>query len=262
MRIRIHDNSARFVKDIFRKVATQYVTSLYNNALFKAKLNYLRVSICEAVNGTTVGYLVDAGNCKYDYYIDIYYAKEDSPKQIAFIIAHELAHLLFADSVDLLHLAGKSIDGTTMLSAFQRSYSNGEFYGLNFEEAAADYVANYIVEKLDYDDENGRFAQNISTPEKRARFEFIETFSGVFGESLENASCIDEIIIDGEFVTIRNEFWYRIATFSLCQIIDVYDKVMGEGAYQELNERIENLESEFLSVMEAIEKFKKLNEAE
>ena len=243
-------------------MATQYVTSLYNNALFKAKLNYLRVSICEAVNGTTVGYLVDAGNCKYDYYIDIYYAKEDSPKQIAFIIAHELAHLLVAGSVDLLHLAGKSIDGTTMLSAFQRSYSNGEFYGLNFEEAAADYVANYIVEKLDYDDENGRFAQNISTPEKRARFEFIETFSGVFGESLENASCIDEIIIDGEFVTIRNEFWYRIATFSLCQIIDVYDKVMGEGAYQELNERIENLESEFLSVMEAIEKFKKLNEAE
>lgn len=260
MRIRIHDNSARYVKDIFRKVVNQYIECLHNNALFKVKLNYLRVSIAEAVNGATVGYLVDSGNCKYDYYINIYYAKEDSSKQIAFIIAHELAHLLFADVVDLLHISGKCADESTMLSAFQRSYPNGEFYGLNFEEAAADYIADFIVEKLDYEDENGTFSKNISLPEKRARLEFIEAFTSIYGDSLYNAYYIDELTLTDDSVVIHNEFWYRIVTFSGWQIIDEYDSAMGLGAYKKLNEQVENLENEFSAIVENIEKFKTLTE--
>lgn len=228
-----------YVKEIFDTVVDKYTGMLNNKLVWLAKVQQLEVILDEIEEDDTNAMIILVDPMKYNYQIFLDVNLKDSKERIAFVVAHELAHLLFTNINDVLKTSDKSEDGSTAFTAFQR-LKDGEVYGDIFEEAAADYLAKIVVDRLDFEDENGTSSRKFETNEKKNRIDFVERFSTCFGESLTKCECIDDVKEHAEGYEVKNIFWYSVATQSLSYIINEYDRTMGNGAYRRLNEDVES----------------------
>ncbi len=255
LRVKVHNPEVEFARNLFHDIVKKFSLSLNNNAIFKAKLSYLTVDIHSTTASNSAGILVDERHFSYNYNIRLFYSLNDSKKWFAFIIAHELAHLSLIDINDFLFLSGEASDGSFLSTAIKRSYDAGQIYGNNFEECVCDYIAYFIVNQLNIEDENYTFERKISTPQKQLRIKFVEVFSRCFGDSMLEGKHIDEFDINGNSIIVFNNFWYNVTTFELHNIINIYDSIMGRGSYRTLNELVENLDENQEKIAELLSEF-------
>ena len=168
---------------------------------------------------------------------------------IAFITAHEFAHLFFANNLDNLKITGRATDESFVLTSFRRMDGSGTIWGGSLEEYAADYLARYIVNKM-YKGRRPSRAYVDLLAEKAFRFEVIEAYAANFGIPLENCRWIDEycMIEDGEEgyeVRISNKFWYSIPTMATEEIEHEFNEIMEDDkAYERFCNMVEDYEQD------------------
>ena len=248
--MRVYTNSDELLRvvDIAKNVANTYRNSVLNKALLTSKLNSLRLEIVTSFTGKTVGYFVDCMPLKKKgakYNIKAYVNSRNDEMIIAFTLAHEFAHLFFANNLDNLKIVGGMNKGCFMLSSFKRMNHEGKVFGEALEEYAADYLAKFIVHKMykgQYSPEYEMFLES-----KAFRFEVIERYSAFFGNSLESATYIDEYIKvrvgNRCTVSINNSMWYSVPTMSTQEVICDFNKCLkDECAYQYFCDLIESYE--------------------
>lgn len=256
MKVTVQDARLNFVKKIVDEVISTFINSLNNKALLKAKVLDLEVKIFNTKNETTFGMMSTNGE---EHVIGIYVCPLDSDKKIAFIIAHEFAHLLFVNVIDSLSIFGEASDNSTMRTAIKRVDKKGNVYGHAMEEMVADYLALFIVNKLNLSDDNGTFEKTME--EKSTIINFVEEFSSFFGDVLKEK--IDEtrkVFFDAdEYFEPCNLFWYSVVTFNYSLTINMYDNFMGMYAFGDMNEKLDKcLKSSSKNHVERNEVFKSI----
>lgn len=243
MNIEIYNKNDKLLrcKEIVQEVYEKFLELLQNKALFKAKNSLLTINLMEELYED----LPTSGICSeidddasFKYTINLLINIKNSEKYIAFVAAHELAHLYFCNLLDPVKTTGRSKDESTCYTAIKRIFLDcDEFYGETLEEMCADYLARHIVSMLDFEDENNQFENMCQI--KKERFDFIESLSAIFGSSLSSSKFIEAYYIADNIFYIQNKFWYYISTFNFNEIIDEYDDFMGESAFYILNMKIE-----------------------
>lgn len=230
MRVYVEGPELERIADIVKEVARVYRAVIHNKALLLGKLNSLRVDVNTAFTDTTVGFFAD--NMELEerkgakYNITIYVNLEDDERKIAFIVAHEFAHLVFANNLDVLRITGKTRDNSSPITSFIRISPDGEVYGNNIEEFAADYLSRYIVKKLYSEEYSSEYAEFLK--EKNSRFDVVERLSKFFGKSLNECDFIDDFqLVDddnSQFAVVSNDFWYAVTTMSMDTVINRFNK--------------------------------------
>lgn len=231
------DSFSKFQK-IVEVIYEKYLGLLHNKPIFQAKCNILRVNLLEYDACSTSGVCIEKEiDSSFSYTINLFINENDSEKYIAFVIAHEFAHLLFSNSLDPIRATGKANDESTAFSAIRRGTPERTIYGKTLEEICADYIAIHVISYLDYIDKNDQF--EIMCKEKEEKINYIEAFSTLFGDSMSKYTYIDSYYSTEDEFVIQNKFWYYVSTFSLNEIIDEYDYYMGANAFHILNNHIE-----------------------
>lgn len=227
-------------KEIVEKVVNKFIDSLNNKSIFRAKLSVLNVKILPALNTTTTGICSEKGHHSNEYSIHLLANPNDSKKFIAFVIAHELAHLYFYNLLDPLKQTGLAKDGSRNFTSIRRIFKDQTIYGDALEEMCADYIARFVVSKLDFEDKNNQFETYLH--KNKDNFDFIDSFSSIFGETLNDTITIDayEVTKDAKLI-MYNKLWYCISTFSISEIINDYNSHMGIDSFKRLNGYIEKL---------------------
>lgn len=169
-----------------------------------------------------------------------------SHKQIAFVIAHELAHLLFAHPNAPYAISGSAKDASINHSAVTRFMNDDEqedgnlyeyYYGQGLEEFIANYVASYVIKDLDLDGDEDERDLLIKYDAR-----LIGKLESCFGKPLAECACLNEIKEDSEEHKAANNFWDCVLTYRMDCIVDSYDDAMGHaGAFRELCNKIDLL---------------------
>jgi hypothetical protein len=236
--------------NVAKNVANMYRTSVINKALLSSKLNSLRVDIEISFAEAAAGFFIDCTDptqrgAKYN--VTIYADPKDDEMTVAFIFAHELAHLFFANNLDNLKITGRAKDQSFVLTSFRRMNGSGIIWGGSFEEYAADYLARYIVNKM-YKGRRKSRAYTAFLAEKKFRFEVIEAYAALFGTSLNNCQYIDEYhmteVDEGGYeVDIKNKFWYSIPTMATEEVEHEFNEMMeNDQAYEQFCNMVEDYE--------------------
>ena len=251
MVIKYKDTSLSRYGGLVRAIAKAYSERLNNNLLFKMKLEHLEVIVSRTCERLTSGLTRTVDNtCQ----IFIALNEENGKEYIAFIIAHEFGHLVFQKITDCLYLTGKAQDGSSEFTAITRFDQYGNVYGRQLEEQCADILAIFILKKLGYTIESPLMISDLKKTQ-RVR-EFVKKFTEVFGDSLEEHEKID----DFETGLVSNSFWYHAVTFSFSEIINLYDEVMGKGAFEFFCKRLDGYKkltsSEKDSLTKNLQKFR------
>lgn len=256
------------ITGILRKVAKKYQDLLFHDAIFRGKLQNLTVNVhpasfspdpdtCDDATPMTDGeYFLDRSAKKPRGMIDLYVCVDDSPREIAYVFAHELSHMLVDTQRDTCLIGGQSRygckPGTSCINRL--CFPEMELHGSGLEESIADNLAMYLVSRCRFPGDAGTHAQQVS--QWQSRRTFAPLLAAAFGDPLTACRYIDEfretmlpelsrpswITKDGieeepqEFaeVYIRNVFWYCVATNQFHMIVNTYNDVMGEGAWREL----------------------------
>lgn len=218
-----------FVEDLFKRVTDTYLQHLSNKMYFKMKLSCLMVKIYEVETKTDGSFWNDVDNNELKVILSV--NPNDSKKYIAFIIAHEIAHLLMCSVSDALVVSRK-------ISAIIRVNENGVSYGDQLEELLADYLAHFIVSKMDIEDENGQYA--IHKHFCADKIKLISELESYFGESLMDMEHIDYEVVKNEknIPCILSEYeeeepqysanllWYSVANDSFDKVIEIYNQTL------------------------------------
>ena len=257
---------ADFVNGCINRLISTYMDALHQKTIFESKLNRLVVTIY-IVDYKSIGH----HSCNFstgESEIILEINPRDSKKLISFIIAHEFAHMLFTNPYDTYCVSGKASDGSTNYGAIQRINPTQETYGYYLEEIIADYVAHFIVAKLNYDDKNDQYKNHKERYDTKIKI--VSKFESIFGQSLFDGEFIDEIYFDENKEARFNYFWGCILSFSFNNIVDIFDETMGKNEFYFFCELIDmfcekdfenmNTEAEELEIFEKLNCFtKKIN---
>ena len=151
MNINVNDVTLERYQDFVLSIYQKYLDSLNNKFLFLAKCYQLVVNI----NLAEV-FPISSGYFQKGPEISISICPKDPDEYVAFIIAHEFAHLLFDKVDDVLLVSGRANDESTYYSAIQRADDEGNTYGLALEEACADALAKWIVSDMGFENSSHR----------------------------------------------------------------------------------------------------------
>ncbi len=234
MDIKILDKSLERYEGMVKAIAGEYESRLHNSTLFSWKLLVTSIivipsdakltsGLCEK-EGTSIRILLQINDSNPDDYI-------------AFVIAHEFAHLLFKKMTDVLCVTGRTSDRSTELTALTRISFDGKQYGKELEEQCADILALFIIKKLGYT--HSKFLDEDLKKSLRKRI-VVEKLANVFGNHLESAEFIDDFKMENGVGYVKNSFWYFVVTFSFTEIINFYDEVMGKKAWLRFCEALDN----------------------
>lgn len=250
MRVYAEERKVMRFANVAKDVSKTYRSSVINKALLSSKLNSLRVDLETSYADAAAGFFIDCMDptqrgAKYN--VTVYADPKDDEMIVAFIIAHEFAHLFFANNLDNLKITGRAKDKSFVLTSFRRMNGRGVIWGGSFEEYAADYLARYIVDKM-YKGRPKSRAYRAFLAEKAFRFEVFEEFAALFGTSLNNCQYIDEYsmteVEDGGCdVSISNKLWYSIPTMATEEIEHEFNEMMeNDQAYEQLCDMVEDYE--------------------
>ena len=258
MDIRTRNDSLLKYEGMVKAIANEYLSRLNNSVLFSMKLATLEVILLNSEGELTSGVTRRMGSiCQ----IVIAINEKNGNDYIAFVMAHEFAHLLIQKVTDCLCVTGRAPDGSTDFTAITRISQEGKFYGRELEEQCADILALYIIKHLGYSLDSAVIKLDLKKTEIIRGA--VEGFINVFGASLNGCDKIDNYRVNKGFGMVSNSFWYSVVTFSFVEIVRLYDEVMGEGAFERFCTRLDNYDKENnmdLIVME-VKKFRKVGKA-
>lgn len=225
-------------QDMVKAIAEEYCKRLNNSFLFEMKVSSLQVDMM-STQELTAGVCRKIGN---RWQIILAMNEKNGEAYIAFVIAHEFAHLLFQKVSDVLCVTGKASDGSTELTSITRISSNGLVYGRELEEHCADILALYIIQKMGYSLEDDFLKDDLAKTEEMR--EEIKKLISVFGKEIESGEFIDDYSVDANgYGVVSNVFWYYAVNNSLAEIVRSYDDFMGDNKFSELCEAFDTQES-------------------
>lgn len=223
------------------EMSTEILKMLNNNILFEKKLEKLKKTIFITLNGTNGVTLCDG--TKFEICIDV--NPNDTEMFIKLVMAHELAHLLFA-SINNLPIAGYcASDDSFELSFIKRKTSDGDVYGEDLEELICDYIAVELVKRNFKNKFSSETICEIVFNEKEKQlYNCTKKIVELFGEDISANDKIDSYPQNEKLVQPDNLFLYNIATGTINVLINDYDECMGKGAWKRLNEEISKYKNE------------------
>ena len=232
MTFNITDKSLERFKPIVLEAAKILENDLNNKVIFTLKLQLVNVYIGFASSSKkhTTGLCYKNGDILH---IAIFINPQDPLDYIAFVISHELGHLLWKKMTDVLSMTGKANDGSTEITSVLRITSYLEQYGRQLEEELCDIIGIRDIKKMGFLDFSDLLNKEL---QKRMA---VESFISTFGSRLDECDCIDAYENKDDGFAIKNSFWYFAVTSGLSQIVNHYDDVMGENAYYNLCEALD-----------------------
>jgi len=266
-------------KKIFQRTARKYPEHMNHRSLMTGKLSDLLVIIGSDDENVSANGIVELNYIDNHvvHRMNIRINPNDSDKQIARVMAHELAHILFAFTYNYFCYGSESKSGCKAVkSSFVRiNTATKEEFGIGLEEGAAEALAGYIVSHCRFSDSEAAHTQE-STRELYYSMlvELTEALANCFGKPLYSSKYIDGLTVekfivekdhplyekledtydDDLWVTNRkffkyseaNLFWYSAVTNTFHCTIDEYDKYMGKGAFHNLCRHFDGLYMQYM----------------
>ena len=238
MIISVMDKKLERFESAVKGIANTFTDHLHNGIMFEFKLQIVKVFICRTSSTKTLtcGLCGKKGNTLQVFF----FINEKNPDDyIYFVIAHELAHLLLKKMTDLLSVTGRANDDSTELTSIVRITSDSKQYGRELEEQVCDIIALFILNKMGITEFSDFMIKDLKkTARKRA---IVEKFISIFGSSLNGVNYIDDYDeLDDGRSRVKNDFLYCAVTFGLAHIVNLYDEVMGQNAYQNFCNMLES----------------------
>jgi len=258
MDIKTRNESLKKYEGMVKAIANEYLAHLNNSILYTMKLAILEVVLTNSEKELTSGVTRRMGSvCQ----IVIAINEDNGDDYIAFVVAHEFAHLLFQKVTDCLCVTGRAPDGSTDFTAITRISQEGKFYGRELEEQCADILALYIIKYLGYSLDSIVLKTDLRKTELVRGA--VEGFINVFGSNLYRCDKIDNYRVNNGFGMVSNSFWYYVVTFSFVEIVKLYDEVMGEGAFERFSNRLDHYgeDQNIDLIMMEVKKFRKIGKA-
>ncbi len=196
------------IYEITKTVAKTFMESLNNKAIFDFKMKRLMVRPFDVPVKHPFAETLSNQKCNE---LVIIYDESMSSRFLAFIVAHEMAHILFHHVGDVLVFQRKKI---RYIQEGKDCFIENKFLELETEEAMADYVALYIISKLEYDDEGGMLEEFLQDG-RAQRMQKISQLEIKSGKPLRDCKKIDEFDVKDDEVVIANSFWYNAVTHFL-----------------------------------------------
>lgn len=193
-----------------KEVANKYIECLNNKGTFSMKLKRLVVIPFELPIKTVYG---QTWNNQRENHVLFVYNETMSDQKIAFVIAHELAHILFYPQGDLLLFQKRrkvryQENGVECLKEYR-------FLDEKLEEAMANHLAYFIVSKMPYEDKEDQLRILLEGEGYVKKHELITKKEILFGKRLMECEKIDEYEIVENDVIIANSLWYNAVTHFL-----------------------------------------------
>lgn len=192
--------------EITKEVAKKYLECLNNREIFNFKLKRLIVRPFEL---PVKHPYAQTRNTQASNEILIVYDETMSSKFLAFIIAHELAHILIYPEGDLLKFEKKRIQ---YQKEGKEHIIENKYLEVETEEAMADYMASYIVSKMNFEDQNNELENYLQKEKQVKKLALIKALEASSGKSLMETERIDDYCIGEDEITISNIFWYNAVT--------------------------------------------------
>ena len=227
----------------FDEVKTTYLSMLNNRIVFEKKLEMLEVRFSDS--DTTAGLFLAKTEKKVILNIFLEIAKNDSKLEVMHLVAHELTHLLFAET-DKLGFNGYSAnDDSVSVSHIKRKVlGTDQIYGMAFEEGLCEYIAFSVVKNIfkNVYTENeiiSKIYKNKDEKDKKyfTAFLLMREIVKYFGNEID--SKIDELEFSEKFKSPKNYLLYTAATGTLSIFINDFEACTYKGAWQKLNKLFE-----------------------
>lgn len=226
-----------------KMIGNLLLNSLNNQLMFKQKLQVLEITINKSRNEKTDAFLMRKNE---EFELLIIINPNDSIIKINFIIAHEMAHLLFS-ICNKLRISGYCSTDDSFDFTSVRRICNGEEYGNALEEMLCDYIALELLHKyyndeytrenlidIVYSEERGVHVKDNFNLTLKLISLFGNTYSSKFDAVLENSN---------DCASPENLLLYTVVTGALNLLINEFDTLMGNGSWKRLNQKFEMLAS-------------------
>ena len=197
------------VFEMTKAVAGKYLECLNNKWIFEMKMKRLIVYPFDLPVTCTFGATLN-GQARNE--VVLVYNETGSSKFLAFVIAHEMAHILMYPQRDLLAVTKRKIRYT--LDGKECSRKN-VLQEVETDEALADYLGFYIASKLDYEDNGGAMEEYFRREKVAHRREVTSQLELTCGKPLMECEKIDEYHSQGDDLVISNSLWYNCVTHFL-----------------------------------------------
>ena len=235
MKITAKNSLPLWLWSMINNILRTYRTFIKNKTLYTSKLDNLKMVVELIDDGDTTA------DCTHytlrdDIDICFFVNIRNSKKFIAFILLHELTHFLFVNPFDKYGLSGKASDGSTNLTAVQRIDKSRNRFAYYLEELIVNYIAKLLIKKFDYPDTSSQYTALFCYTADEV--EVIETWAGAFGPSLRE-SCYIDCVVTNSGEESENYFWDSLMAFSFNNIVDIYEEIMGAGAFRKLCDKID-----------------------
>lgn len=176
-------------------------------------------------------------NCVYSI-IDIYAIPSRCLREFAEVVAHEMTHMLISESHNFYN-AGKPLECGTIpsgSSVYRYDPERNITYGVQMEEIATHSVGYWLAKDLPLP--MSQEDEELYYPEF-PRIELCSLMADAFGEPLQELNYLDAFSVSENGVVFPNIFWYSFAVNQFGCIISIFNEVMGDCAYEELCEYLD-----------------------
>ena len=226
-------------KELVLQVTQTFEECLQTPSFFKQKLSILQVAIGQTDLPLTVGNYINYATYFTTNLKLIMLINDTIPiDYVAFIIAHEFAHLLIDRFTPRFRvfMEGETSAKVTELTRIRKD--DDSYYGETFEEQVADILALFILSKMHF----GKWSKLLEDDLAKTRPVRLLTSSLInsFGEPLTNARYIDEVKEVHEDQVMNNLFWFLLVNHEFEKIIWAYESIMGNDSWEHLLNFIEN----------------------
>ena len=239
----LEHESLRKYFEFAERMGELLLTHLNNWLVFKQKLDILEVTV-NISHGNTEAFFITK-NSKYSLLLVV--NPKDDERLIKFIIAHDLAHLLFAP-VNKLNLSGYcATDESFDVTSIKRISNGVEEYGNILEELVCDYIALKVLMIDYYPFEYDELLDIVFSKKRDFRFfkenlYLIEEIISKFGvlPEISPSFKFDNYIENKTGAQPVNFFMYAAITGIMNLFVNEYDSLMGMGAWKKFNQNLES----------------------
>jgi len=189
-----------FYRSITRRIAAKYCSLLRHRSTMVGKLDVTSVVFMEEPSDyyTTALTTVFFEDGLVQNRIALSVNPNDSPRFIAYVLAHEFGHVLETSSNDFLCLFNDSASGCHGEFSSIHRRKSGEIFGRAMEESVADNLARYVLSHCRFSDvprgKGGMTFAQIAAPDNgyTIQCDFADKMASAFGDPLQAAACIDD----------------------------------------------------------------------
>lgn len=249
MKFSFSDEKLTYVEPMFRRIADQYLSMLNTSFLFRAKLDALEVRVDDSMGLDDFQGQFASGLGQKNCSIIIHVTPDLSEAQTAFVIAHEIGHMLVDNmGVGSLFLCGGGEIGTQR--GVTRSDGGDQEIGVGLNEGIADFMADEVVSRI-WPEWMKELHRQGGDKSMRFLARMAGELSKCFGRPLKRLEQFDQMDEIGRkiirwnesmkpvraaaaFVEFKNMFWLCLSRQSFDVISGIYDEIMGEGQFREL----------------------------